>query len=103
MPQYNRNELEKAARDRGFVRDTFEKVLRLVEILTWINSHDHLSEHLILKGGKISRSNGEGIANALETLKFQLASDLDCYKKLPGHDFEAFKSKNPRNCWNYWG
>ena len=51
MPQYNRNELEKAARDRGFVRDTFEKVLRLAEILTWINSHDNLSEHLILKGG----------------------------------------------------
>ena len=29
MPQYNRNDLEIAARNQHFTRDTFEKVLRL--------------------------------------------------------------------------
>ena len=51
MPQYNRNELELAARRHGFTRDTFEKVVRLKEILAWINDHPFLSQHLMLKGG----------------------------------------------------
>ena len=32
MPQYNRNDLEIAARNQHFTRDTFEKVLRLKTI-----------------------------------------------------------------------
>ena len=38
MPQYNRNDLEIAARNQHFTRDTFEKVLRLKTILDWIAS-----------------------------------------------------------------
>ena len=37
MIEYNRNELGKVAKERGFVRDTFEKVLRLKEVLAYIN------------------------------------------------------------------
>ena len=37
MPQYNRNDLEIAARNQHFTRDTFEKVLRLKTILDWMN------------------------------------------------------------------
>ena len=33
MPQYNRAELGRMGTESGFVRDTFEKVLRLKEIL----------------------------------------------------------------------
>jgi predicted nucleotidyltransferase component of viral defense system len=51
MPQFNRNELEVAARRSGFTRDTFEKVVRLKEILTWISEQDILKDHLLLKGG----------------------------------------------------
>ncbi len=51
MPQYNRNELDLAARSYGFARDTFEKVLRLKEILTWVDKQSILQEHLVLKGG----------------------------------------------------
>ena len=36
MPQYNRNDLEIAARNQHFTRDTFEKVLRLKTILDWM-------------------------------------------------------------------
>lgn len=51
MPQYNRAELGRMATKRGFVRDTFEKVLRLKEILGFLNEDDFLREHLMLKGG----------------------------------------------------
>ena len=34
MIEYNRVELGKAAKERGFVRDTFEKVLRLKKNIT---------------------------------------------------------------------
>lgn len=44
-------ELGKEAKKYGFVRDTFEKLLRLKEILKFFNSQEYLSEHLILKGG----------------------------------------------------
>lgn len=51
MIEYNRAELGKAAKEHGFVRDTFEKVLRLKEILSYINRTDYLKNHLVLKGG----------------------------------------------------
>ena len=51
MPQYNRAELGRTATESGFVRDTFEKVLRLKEILRFLNENDFLREHLLLKGG----------------------------------------------------
>lgn len=51
MIEYNRVELGKEAQKYGFVRDTFEKVLRLKEILKFFNSQEYLSEHLVLKGG----------------------------------------------------
>lgn len=42
------------ATESGFVRDTFEKVLRLKEILKFLNEDKSLREHLLLKGGKNS-------------------------------------------------
>lgn len=37
MPQYNKADIGRAATQYGFVRDTFEKVLRLKEILEYLN------------------------------------------------------------------
>ena len=51
MPQYDRAELGRMAIESGFVRDTFEKVLRLKEILRFLNDVEFLREHLLLKGG----------------------------------------------------
>ena len=50
MPQYNRRELDARAREYGFNRDTFEKVLRLRTILEFLNTHEYMCEHLLLKG-----------------------------------------------------
>ena len=38
MPEYNRVILGQTASKLGFVRDTFEKMSRLIEILHFINS-----------------------------------------------------------------
>jgi predicted nucleotidyltransferase component of viral defense system len=51
MIEYNRVELSKIAKQYGFARDTFEKALRIKEILKLINSDSYLKEHLVLKGG----------------------------------------------------
>ena len=42
MPQYNRAELGRMATEIGFVSDTFEKVLRLKEILKFLNKDNFL-------------------------------------------------------------
>ena len=51
MIEYNKIQLGKKAQEYGFVRDTFEKVLRLKEILKYFNSEPYMQEHLVLKGG----------------------------------------------------
>lgn len=51
MPQYNKADIGRAAIQYGFVRDTFEKVLRLKEILEYFNTQEYLANHLMLKGG----------------------------------------------------
>lgn len=51
MIEYNKIQLGKKAQECGFVRDTFEKVLRLKEILKFFNDNPYLQEHLVLKGG----------------------------------------------------
>ncbi|MDD3251386.1 MAG: nucleotidyl transferase AbiEii/AbiGii toxin family protein [Lachnospiraceae bacterium] len=51
MIEYNKAQLGKTAQQQGFVRDTFEKVLRLKEILKYFNEEPYLKEHLVLKGG----------------------------------------------------
>lgn len=51
MPIYNKVEIGRVAQQQGFVRDTFEKVLRLREILCFLNEEEYLREHLLLKGG----------------------------------------------------
>lgn len=51
MPEWNKLLLGKQARELGFVRDTYEKVCRLTEILKFLSSDDLLGKFLALKGG----------------------------------------------------
>ena len=48
MPQYNKAEVGRIAQQFGFVCDTFEKVLRLKEILKYFNEQEYLKDHLLL-------------------------------------------------------
>ena len=51
MMQFDRMTLGKKARELGFVRDTFEKVCRLADVLDSIQKDELLSNALALKGG----------------------------------------------------
>lgn len=51
MISFDKNQLQRIAGEYGFVRDTFEKVLRLSKVLKIIDGDPLLREHLVLKGG----------------------------------------------------
>lgn len=51
MMQFDRVTLGKTAKEMGFVRDTLEKVCRLVDVLKFMEEDEVLSECLALKGG----------------------------------------------------
>lgn len=51
MMQFDRITLGRQAREMGFVRDTFEKVCRLADVLSFIENDSLLSGCLALKGG----------------------------------------------------
>lgn len=51
MMQFDRIALGRQAKELGFVRDTFEKVCRLADILSFMENDPLLSDSLALKGG----------------------------------------------------
>lgn len=51
MNEFNRIELGKQAKQFGFVRDTYEKVCRLSQVLAFVENDEFLSNLLALKGG----------------------------------------------------
>ena len=51
MTDYNQAELGRQAKNLGFVRDTFEKVCRLTDVLRFFEQDEILSRSLALKGG----------------------------------------------------
>ena len=51
MFEYTKTQLAEMANEMNFVRDTLEKVLRLSEILNYLNSNPLTKDNLALKGG----------------------------------------------------
>lgn len=51
MFNYQKHEIVALAKDNGFRGETLEKVLRLIDVLDFINKTDELSPDLVLKGG----------------------------------------------------
>ena len=51
MLGFSKLELEIKARQLGFTRDSYEKMLRLTEVLQFINANHELKPLLVLKGG----------------------------------------------------
>ena len=51
MYNYAKKDLDKLAVETGFIRDNMEKVIRLCEILQYLNENQLFAEHLALKGG----------------------------------------------------
>jgi predicted nucleotidyltransferase component of viral defense system len=51
LSEYSRKELGKQAAELGFIRDTFEKISRLADLLSFFERDPVLSRYLALKGG----------------------------------------------------
>lgn len=51
MFNYKKHEIVSLAKENGFRSETLEKVLRLIDVLDFINNTDELSPYLVLKGG----------------------------------------------------
>lgn len=51
MMQWDRITLGRMAKEMGFVRDTLEKVCRLVDVLKFMEGDELLAESIALKGG----------------------------------------------------
>ncbi len=51
MPDYDKRKLGEQAKELGFIRDTLEKVYRLIEVIKYLNTNPILQEALSLKGG----------------------------------------------------
>ncbi len=51
MTRFDRITLGRQAKELGFVRDTFEKVCRLADVLAFMEGNPLLADSLALKGG----------------------------------------------------
>ena len=51
MFNYTKHEIASLAKENGFKSETLEKVLRLIDVLDFINKNDELNSYLVLKGG----------------------------------------------------
>lgn len=51
MSLYSKTDLDKIAKESGFIRDNLEKVIRLINILEYFNTNPLLLESVALKGG----------------------------------------------------
>ena len=85
--QYDKTFLGKQAKEKGFVRDTFEKVCRLADILKFFEEDDLLSKYLLLKGGTAIN------LVFLELPRLSVDIDLDFSKNLEKAEMEDIKEK----------
>lgn len=49
MSLYSKTDLDKIAKESGFIRDNLEKIIRLVDVLNYFNTNPLLSDKLALK------------------------------------------------------
>ena len=75
--QFDRMALGKKARELGFVRDAFEKVCRLAEVLDFIQKDALLSKTLALKGGTAIN------LTIFNLPRLSVDIDMDLYASLP--------------------
>ena len=85
MNIYDRAELSKQAKQFGFVRDTYEKVCRLSEILGFIENDTFLSNCLALKGGTAIN------LTILPLPRLSVDIDLDFAKNYSRQEIEEIK------------
>lgn len=83
MTQFDRITLGRQAKELGFVRDTFEKVCRLADVLSYFENDPLLNDSLALKGGTAIN------LTIFDLPRLSVDIDLDFSKELPRDDMLA--------------
>ncbi len=87
MFEYTKSELAEKANELNFVRDTLEKVLRLSEILNYLNTNPLTKEYLVLKGGTAIN------LTVFNLPRLSVDIDLDFAKNLPRDDMMSTRER----------
>ncbi|HML38586.1 MAG TPA: nucleotidyl transferase AbiEii/AbiGii toxin family protein [Bacillota bacterium] len=87
MAEWNKLLLGKQAKELGFVRDTYEKVCRLTEILKFFENDDLLGRSLALKGGTAIN------LTIFNLPRLSVDIDLDFSENVPLDEMMALRSK----------
>ncbi len=87
MFEYTKNELGSKAAEMNFVRDTLEKVLRLAEILNYLNANPLTKESLVLKGGTAIN------LTVFDLPRLSVDIDLDFSRNLPLEEMTAAREQ----------
>ena len=87
MFEYTKSELAEKANELNFVRDTLEKVLRLSEILNYLNTNPLTKEYLVLKGGTAIN------LTVFNLPRLSIDIDLDFAKNLPRDDMMSTRER----------
>jgi len=109
---YNKKFFSEQANEFGFIRDTFEKVYRLSDILEYINNNKFLKESLVLKGGtainmtvfNLPRLSVDidldfcGVVEREEMFREReiISADINKYMQIKGYSLNP-KTKNPHS------
>lgn len=77
MTQFDRITLGRQAKELGFVRDTFEKVCRLADVLAFMENDSLISDSLALKGGTAIN------LTVFDLLRLSVDIDMDFSRDVP--------------------
>ena len=87
MFEYTKSELAEKANELNFVRDTLEKVLRLSDILNYLNTNPLTKEYLVLKGGTAIN------LTVFNLPRLSVDIDLDFAQNLPRDDMMSTRER----------
>lgn len=85
MLQFDRIALGRKAKELGFVRDTFEKVCRLIDVLSFLEQDTFLCDSLALKGGTAIN------LTIFDLPRLSVDIDLDFSKNMSREEMLAFR------------
>ena len=95
MPNYSKQDLERIAKETGFIRDNLEKVLRLCNILQYLNTNPAFTESVALKGGTAIN------LTVFDLPRLSIDIDLDFTRSCTREEMLAFREEINRDLVNY--
>ena len=95
MSLYSKSDLERIAKESGFIRDNLEKVIRLNDILIYFNTNPILAENLVLKGGTAIN------LTVFDMPRLSVDIDLDLNKECSRDDMLAIRESINKEILDY--